>query len=130
MKPGRPERRTPLTSSKPLESRTELKNTQPLKRQAPLRNRSKKMAKLYVTRAALVEQLLQERPWCEIRWDAGCQGRAVDVDEILSRGRGGDFLDPENCQTTCRHCHDKKHTEPTEALERGVAEPSWGGEAA
>lgn len=130
MKRTRLEHRTPLTSNKPLESRTELKSTKLPQRRTRLRNRSKKMAKLYVTRAALVEQLLQERPWCEIRWDAGCQGRAVDVDEILSRGRGGDFLDPENCQTTCRYCHDKKHTEPAEALERGVAKESRGGEAA
>lgn len=95
-----------------------------------MRGRSKKMARLYVRRSALVEDLLSERPWCEIRWDEGCTGRAVDVDEVLSRGRGGDFLDLKNCQTTCRHCHDKKHTEPAEALARGVAASSKRGDAA
>jgi len=115
---GRLRRRTPLESSKPLERHT------------PIKQRSGKTAKRYKLRAPLVAQLLEERPWCEIRWDDGCQGRAVDVDEILSRGRGGDFLDPANCQTTCRYCHDKKHTEPAEAIDRGVAERSRGGEAA
>ena len=84
-----------------------------------MRARSRKQATRYVQRRKLVAGLLQERPWCELRWDSGCQQRAVDVDERLGRGVGGDFLDPDNCQTCCRHCHDRKHANPEEAVRRG-----------
>jgi hypothetical protein len=85
-----------------------------------VRARSAKQARAYVQRRRLVADLLERRPWCEIRWDARCQGRAVDVDEIRGRGVGGDFLDESNCQTTCRYCHDMKHAHPAEAVRRGV----------
>jgi 5-methylcytosine-specific restriction endonuclease McrA len=85
-----------------------------------LRARSPKTARVYVQRRALVAALLAERPVCELRWDAGCTGRAVDVDERLSRAQGGSILDPANCQTTCRHCHTRKHAEPAEAVRRGL----------
>jgi len=39
----------------------------------------------------------------------GCFG-PLDVDEIISRGRGGSWLDVENCQTLCRRHHDLKHS--------------------
>jgi 5-methylcytosine-specific restriction endonuclease McrA len=97
----------------------------PLTSKTPIKPRSKKMQAKYRIRRPLVAELLAERPWCEIRWDDGCQGRAVDVDEILSRARSGDFLDPDNCQTTCRHCHDRKHDKSLEAVERGVSLNSW-----
>jgi 5-methylcytosine-specific restriction endonuclease McrA len=89
-------------------------------KRTPLRRRSAKTRIAYVARARLVAGMLAERPWCEIRWDDGCQGRAVDVDEVLGRGVGGSILDEANCQTTCRHCHDRKHNQPTEAVRRGL----------
>lgn len=89
-----------------------------------MRARSAKMARLYRERRELVAWMLHNRPWCEIRWDSGCQGRAADVDEILPRGRGGSILDPANLQTTCRHCHDQKHAHPAEAKQRGVTSQS------
>lgn len=92
----------------------------PRQRGTTLPFRSSKQAALYVERRQLVARLLAERPWCEIRWDHACQGRAVDVDEILGRGVGGDFLDEQNCQTACRHCHDMKQQNPTDAERRGV----------
>jgi hypothetical protein len=73
-----------------------------------------------VARRALVADLLERRPWCEVRWDGGCEGRAVDVDEIVGRGVGGSFLDESNCQTTCRHCHRMKTENPGEAQRRGL----------
>ncbi len=85
-----------------------------------LRARSPRMARLYVDRRALVAQLLAARPLCEIRWDPGCTSRAVDVDEVLSRAQGGSITDPTNCQTTCRHCHNRKHENPAEAVRRGL----------
>lgn len=131
MKHGKPlTRHTPLSSQTELKSKAGLQRGVGPRRKKALRSRSKKTEGRYVLRRALVDDLLAERPWCEIRWDEGCTGRAVDVDEVLSRGRGGDYLDPENCQTTCRYCHDKKHTEPAEALDRGVAAASRGRRAA
>lgn len=125
MKPGKPPMR-----------RTELKSTKPLKRgiglvrNAGLKARSKKTEKRYRVRRVLVADLLAERPWCEIRWDDRCDGRSVDVDEILSRGRGGDYCDPDNCQTACRPCHEAKHKYSNEAVRRGVSRNSWDSEEA
>lgn len=98
-------------------------------KRTPLRARSQKMAALYVQRRKVVRDLLAERPWCQIRWDAGCQGMSVDVDEILSRAQGGSILDRDNLQTTCRHCHQQKHYNPTEADARGVTRFRRGGAA-
>lgn len=105
----------------PLNRKTGLTRSGAPLRRTRLKPRSAKTISIYVDRRALVASLLEERPWCEVRWDDGCQGRAVDVDEILSRGRGGSILDPANLQTTCRHCHNRKHAEPNEAVDRGVA---------
>lgn len=112
-------RRAELARTGGPERRTELKRT------AGLKPRSAKTAKKYRVRSVLVAELLETRPWCEIRWDARCQGRAIEVDEILSRGRGGDYCDPDNCQTTCRACHDAKHGFPLEAVRRKAARNSW-----
>jgi hypothetical protein len=111
-------RSTPLKRGKPLQCRT------PLKRLSPLRPRSGKTARIYVTRRALVAALLAERPWCEVRWDAGCQGRSVDVHEPGMRSRGADICDPAACAATCRYCHDVLHAHPAEATKRGWLIPS------
>jgi hypothetical protein len=124
------QRHKPLTATKPLERRSELKPGGQLNRGGRLRPRSKKTAAKYRDRRLLVAELLEQRPWCEIRWDDRCQGRAVDVDEVISRGRGGDYCDPENCQTACRACHSAKHENPLEAVARGVARNSWDRSAA
>ncbi len=111
--------------------RSPLSRRTPLQRTGRLPFRSRKMHAAYVQRRKLVAALLEERPWCEIRWDNGCTGRAVDVDEILGRGVGGDMLDPAACQTTCRHCHDMKQQNPEEAVRRRltVQRRSLGGAA-
>lgn len=85
-----------------------------------MRPRSRKRQREMVARRALVARVLLARPWCEIRWDGGCEGRAVDVDEIVGRGVGGSFLDESNVQTACRYCHARKHASPREAQRRGL----------
>jgi 5-methylcytosine-specific restriction endonuclease McrA len=86
----------------------------------PLRGRSPKQTALYVLRRKLVAEILRDRPWCEIRWSPEvCEGRAVDVDEFLSRAQGGSILEVSNLQATCRPCHDAKHGNPAEAVDRG-----------
>lgn len=84
-----------------------------------MRTRSKKQVAVYIARRKLVAALLEEQPWCSIRWDSNCEGRAVEVDERLARSAGGSILDPANCQVTCRHCHQRKHANPAEAVARG-----------
>lgn len=85
-----------------------------------LRQRSKKTAKVYRDeRIPLVVALLAEHPECQIQWDDDCTGHAVDVHELLSRGRGGSITDRANCVTGCRHCHDKVTQNPAEAETRG-----------
>lgn len=84
-----------------------------------MRPRSRKQVAAYIIRRKLVAALLEENPWCSIRWDERCEGRATEVDEKLSRAAGGSILDPDNCQVTCRHCHQQKHAHPAEAVRRG-----------
>ena len=91
----------------------------PLQRKTPLRPMSRKRRAEAAVRRKLVEQMLLDRPFCEIQWDLGCEGIAVDVDEIVGRGVGGSFLAEDNCQTACRYCDRKKHDNPAEAVRRG-----------
>lgn len=90
-----------------------------MKRTGRLPARSRKQVALYVLRRRLVARILEERPWCELRWDATCEGRSVDVDERLSRAQGGSVLDEANLQAACRRCHTLKHLHPAEAVRRG-----------
>jgi 5-methylcytosine-specific restriction endonuclease McrA len=98
-------------------------------RQTPRRlpQRSARMQAAYAGpdgRRALVARLLADNPVCQLR--VTCQGApAVDVDEIVSRARGGSILDPANCQTACRACHDWKHANPVEAERLGLSRHSW-----
>jgi len=85
-----------------------------------LQPRSKKTAEVYRTRRApLVAELLQSRPWCEIRWDDDCQARSTQVHEPEKRSKGADITDPEACVTACAHCHRQVHLNPAEAERRG-----------
>jgi len=44
----------------------------------------------------------------------------LEVDEVIGRGRGGDWLDPANCQALCQVHHDWKTTHPLEATALGL----------
>lgn len=48
-----------------------------------------------------------------------CSG-PLDVDEVIPRGRGGDHLNPDNCQVLCRTHHRWKHDNPAEAERLGL----------
>ena len=48
-----------------------------------------------------------------------CSGQ-LDIDEIIPRGRGGNYLDPDNCQVLCRAHHRWKHDNPAEAERLGL----------
>jgi hypothetical protein len=122
-------RRTPLARkpagqeprhASPQRSGT-LRRTGGLARGAGLRARSDRTARQYVTRRALVAALLAQYPWCQVRWDSGCQGRSADVHEPALRSRGADILSAEACICACRHCI---HANPAEATRRGFLLPS------
>ena len=48
-----------------------------------------------------------------------CSG-PLDVDEVIPRGRGGDHLNPDNCQVLCRAHHRWKHDNPKESERLGL----------
>lgn len=58
-------------------------------------------------------------PLCEVGWDRGCTGRAIEGHERILRSRGGSITDRRNVLLTCRYCHDMIHANPREATKRG-----------
>ena len=96
-------------------------------KRSPLRYRSKKTARAYIQRRQLVDRLLKERPFCEIKWDDQCWGKAIDVHERKRRSQGGRIVgDPDEAyMTACRYCHDKVGANPAESFARGFAIHSW-----
>ena len=86
-----------------------------------MRFRSKKMAKKYIERRKLVEEMLEEFSLCE---RCGIKPSS-EVHEVLSRARGGDILDKSNCRALCHMCHFWITTNPAEALKTGWLKNSW-----
>jgi hypothetical protein len=103
--------------SQPLK-RTELApGTTAIPRESPKRARENRLRRTLMLK-------VRGTP-CVVRWDDGCTGIADDGDEILSRARGGSFIDPKNVRGVCRHCHDELTTHPAEAERRGLTLHSW-----
>ncbi|HXH77150.1 MAG TPA: hypothetical protein VNJ48_01470 [Nocardioides sp.] len=98
-----------------------------LPRTGNLRARSPKTARLYVERCRLVADLLAERPWCEVPW---CEDRSTAVHEPLTRARGGDILDRDNCRCVCDPHHAEIHTEAPWVYALGFLVHSWDGRRA
>jgi hypothetical protein len=80
----------------------------PLKR-TPLARRSAQRRSEDRERKQVREQVYARDGGCIMRAYGGCAG-PIDVDEIVSRGRGGSYLDVDNCQALCRRHHDAKHS--------------------
>ena len=89
-------------------------------RRTRLRPVSRKRARVQRKRRILVAELLA---------DAVCArcgtARATDVHEPRQRSLGADILDPEQCVTLCRPCHDHVHDNITESLADGWLVASW-----
>jgi hypothetical protein len=83
------------------------------------------MEGVYRKRRPLVAKLLEERPICQAKIPRVCTGRSEVVHEPLTRGRGGDVLDPTNCLCLCDACHAWAHSNQIEAHERGLLKHSW-----
>ncbi len=111
-----------------------------------IRQRSKKMEALYRKRRPFVAKFLTERPWCqrcsvrrdykvdnpdgttsfitEYPYQEFAPSRVIrqpstEVHEVVSRARGGDILDPDNCRALCHECHIWITTHPAQATEEG-----------
>jgi len=125
-----------MSRGKPL-GRGELANTQhSLGRLAPLERRprppmspmsDKRRAEL-PRRAEVRREVLERDGSCvaaglvpEVACSSPNPDRPrLEVDEIAGRGRGGDWLDPENCQALCQAHHDWKTREPAKAEALGL----------
>ena len=54
-----------------------------------------------------------------------CSHFASDVHEIQTRGRGGDYLDVNNCVALCRRCHSFITDNPKWAATNGWVVSAW-----
>jgi hypothetical protein len=84
---------------------------------------SKKRIILNRKRSQFVNELLKFRLMCEARI-RGCTMTPTEVHEILTRGRGGSIIDPENCLALCRSCHFFITNEPSWSKQNGFV-VSW-----
>ena len=102
------------------------KSRTPLVSRTPIPPRSAKTARVYrATRIPLVVEILAEHPYCQIRFDENCTGRATTVHEIKKRSRGGSTTDKRNCLSACQSCNEAVENFPIEAHARGFAAHSW-----
>lgn len=109
------ERGKPLSRGKPLE-----RGRKALARRSEKgKRRDRERAKV---RAAVLQRDGHRCVGVYVVPELRCWG-PLDVDEIRPRGRGGDELDVDNCQTLCRGHHDWKHAHPEEAQRRGLTRP-------
>lgn len=99
-----------------------------------MRHRSKKTEAKYVERRKIVERMLKEHPRCTACLIFGTldgkrvvrQNQTVDINEIISRGRGGSILDESNLIAVCRFpCHARLTANPKDAEWCGLLLPSW-----
>lgn len=111
----------------------------PLLRKTPVKQSGKKISqvskktKSQAGQRAEVRRIVIERDMglCQAKFLVTyltCSG-PLDVDEVIPRGRGGDHLNPDNCQVLCRAHHRWKHDHPKEAEELGLTKslPPKGG---
>lgn len=61
------------------------------------------------------------------RLHTGPVRRGTDKHEILTRARGGDPTDPNNCMWVDRLCHDWITEHPAEAAQLGLVRHAWEG---
>jgi hypothetical protein len=87
-------------------------------------NTQSKKTKNKANERAEVRRIVMQRDMglCRAKFLVGsitCSG-PLDIDEVIPRGRGGNYLDPHNCQVLCRAHHRWKHDNPAEAERLGL----------
>jgi len=91
-----------------------------MKPKKPIAYRSKKMATKYIERRKLVAEMLDDAICVRCNYEP-----ATEVHEVLSRARGGDILDKENCVPLCHTCHTFITLNPAQGLAEGWLRSSW-----
>ena len=94
----------------------------PVPSRRPMRQVSAKRRSTWARRRQVREEVLARDGGCVARTtvlSVACIG-PVDVHEVLTRARGGDPLDPDNCVSLCRAHHDWTHREPLKATALGL----------
>lgn len=132
----RPKAAAPLAAPKkpprkPLKRSDSLRRSAPKARNAALKQGSKRTAVKRVSDKTLAKKgdrtaciaavKLRSGGTCEALplWPHTCWG-GMDTHEVVTRGRGGDETDPENCLYVCRYSHTWAHTHQPEATRRGL----------
>lgn len=104
------------------------KTSRTAKEPVRLRRVSAKMARQH-RKEAECKQTIRARAHgkCEActRLHDGPVRPGVDKHEVVSRGRGGDPCDPENCLLVCRPCHDWIDGHDPDAILLGLSRHSW-----
>jgi hypothetical protein len=144
-------KRTPLVRKTRLRAGGGINRTVRLARETPLRKVSKRRRSKMGERRKFVAEVLAATSICELpgiieqaletgnlpkdddRWfhlQCKCHRHAVDVHEILTRGRGGAFvpsdgLTRDGVLALCRPCHDWVTTHPEKAAHLGAVAHSW-----
>lgn len=98
-----------------------------------MRNVSKKRARENQLRKKNARNRWGETPICYAclpfqmvgieRTQTGCLGRADDLHELVSRGRGGSITDMSNALPVSRACHTYAHAHPEAAEAAGLLVP-------
>lgn len=115
--------------------RTAIKPGKPLKRRTPLRSNKPPNPMSARTKARIPErQRCREQVWeraggrCEALaiLPHVCQGPGpLQVHEPLTRARGGDPLDPDQCLLVCPWSHRWIHAHPAQSIPLGLLKHSW-----
>lgn len=100
-----------------------------------LARRSAKVAELYATqRVPAIKAAMEAHQPCQASARIAdvdlavanrCGLAAVDLHEVLTRGRGGSITDMANMILVCRPCHTWITEHPIEAEQLGLVQSSW-----
>ena len=121
-----------MKRSGPIQRRTPLARGAGPKRSGNLRPVSKKRQAANRERRQNLHDRYGPNPLChacpiyaEAGIVTGCDGRADDGHEVLTRARGGSITDPDGILPVGRRCHERIDAEQDEAVRLGLLRHSW-----
>lgn len=102
--------------------RTPLARTAGLRRRTRLAPVSARRLAERPARAAVVAAVHARDRTCRAKdlWPEVACGGPLDVHEPLTRARGGNYLDPDQCVLLCRRHHDRVDEDPVRATVLGL----------
>jgi len=103
----------PLKRGKPLKRGGSLKRTPIASSRKPITQVSVKTAARNAEYRDIRAMMLDRFPVCYYRFDRICTYTATDIDHVIPRGLAPHRVnDPENMNTACRFCHERRHELP------------------